>query len=117
MVPVLDFANHSHPATARYDADAHGNAVLVLNPGVKPQEGLEITIDYSGGEKGASEMLYAYGFIPENEEEKNPNANTVKLFLECQEDDPLGPAKRKVFDGEQTVTFGNDGTWESDWIW
>lgn len=116
MVPVLDFANHSHPSVARYDYDEFGDAVLVLNPDVEVKEGMEITIDYSGGEKSASEMLYTYGFIPKDEGEDR-GVETVRLFLECQEDDPLGPAKRRVFNGEQTVTLLSDGSWKSDWIW
>lgn len=115
MVPFLDFANHNTPATARYDVDKDGNAVLVLNEGVEVKEGLEITIDYSGGDKDPAEMLFSYGFIPEDV----GNAGTVRLPLDCQEDDPLAMAKGKVFDGARVVTFFEDDEklWKSDWVW
>lgn len=115
MVPFLDFANHSSPATARYDVDGDGNAVLVLNEGIEAKEGLEITIDYSGGEKDAAEMLFSYGFIPDELSE----AGSVRLPLSCQDDDPLATAKRRVFDGAAVVTFYEDDErpWESDWVW
>ena len=94
MVPCIDMANHASRGRTKalYETDGDGNAVLVLADGVgRIEEGEEITISY-GDDKGASEMVYSYGFI----EDEMQGARQLFLDLEMQEDDPLARVKRVV---------------------
>ncbi|KAJ5359540.1 uncharacterized protein N7496_011953 [Penicillium cataractarum] len=90
MVPCIDMANHvaGPDAKALYDVDSDGNAILQLRWGQSLQPGDEVTISY-GDEKSASEILFSYGFLDEDQSE----AKQVVLDLSLPDDDPLGVAK------------------------
>lgn len=121
MVPCVDMANHtSGEATiARYDTDQTGAAILQFRQdqiaAVEP--GKEVTITY-GDEKGASEMIFSYGFLEDNV----PHARQLFLDLEIPMDDPLRLAKRTVCDEAPGVRIfvEKDGAaigWESKFVW
>ncbi|KKY21436.1 putative set domain protein [Phaeomoniella chlamydospora] len=120
MVPCVDMANHASgdETSALYETDKDGNAVLQFIPyrrhrnsasdsipteNITTKEGTweartvkrdqEITISY-GDEKGASEMLYSYGFL----EEGMTGARQLFLDLDMMEDDPLAIVKKRVCD-------------------
>lgn len=117
MVPCVDFANHaSGDATvALYDTDADGNAVLLLRDGKSVGVNDEITITY-GDEKGASEMLFSYGFL----EETMTSARELYLDLDIPDDDPLRIAKKHVSraaPGFRLFSHGDSVGWEGPFVW
>lgn len=93
MVPFIDMANHASgdKMNALYEADAEGNALLVLCDGAKLKVGDEITITY-GDDKGACEMLFSYGFLDPD----MISAKELFLSLEIPDDDPLKLAKEAI---------------------
>ena len=118
MMPCVDMSNHaSGDATkAFYATDDDGNATLQLFPGKGLRPGEEVTITY-GDEKGASEMIFSYGFI----ESGMQSAQQLFLDLDIPSDDPLRIAKKRVCDEAPGVRIyqGADGTygWESNFVW
>lgn len=72
-----------------------------------------------GDEKGASEMIFSYGFI---ENDVN-DARQLFLDLDISDDDPLKPAKKRVCDdapGVRLFTLPDSSQktgWESDFVW
>lgn len=121
MVPCIDMANHASGdrTGAIYETDSNGNAVLLIRPGIHVEPNDEITITY-GDEKGASEMVFSYGFL---EEELDAfGAKQLFLDLDIPEDDPLGSAKKAVSDvapGFRLHTNPETGrpAWESQFVW
>ena len=102
LVPVLDFANHAQPANACFGVTADGEAILSLRPGsaLDLRGGQEVTIDYSGAEepKGAAEMVFSYGFLPESL--ATAREMVLPLVSPPSDDDdydPLARAKQAVF--------------------
>ena len=104
LVPVLDFANHAQPANACFGVTSDGEAILSLRPSsvLDLRGGQEVTIDYSGAEesKGAAEMAFSYGFLPES----LATAREMVLPLaspaggdDDDDYDPLARAKQAVF--------------------
>ena len=104
MVPCLDMANHGSGSltNALYEIDQEtGDVVLLQIPSDSESRhrlevGGEVLISY-GDNKGASEMVYSYGFI-ENIPEIADNGGAKQLFLDLDipEDDPLRRIKRAV---------------------
>ncbi|KAK2758139.1 hypothetical protein FQN53_008319, partial [Emmonsiellopsis sp. PD_33] len=95
MVPCVDMSNHAagDETGALYETDKDGNAVLQLRWGKKLEVGDEVTITY-GDEKGASEMIFSYGFLETN----MSTARQLFLDLDIPTDDPLRPAKKAICD-------------------
>lgn len=121
MVPCIDMANHASgdKTGAIYETDSNGDAVLLLRPGINVVSGDEITITY-GDEKGASEMVFSYGFLEEDMEKAG--ARQLFLDLDMSEDDPLGIAKKmvsKVAPGFRLYADNATGrpAWESQFVW
>ena len=118
MVPLLDMANHASgdDTVALYETDEFGNAVLQLREGKSVKSGDEVTITY-GDQKGASEMIFSYGFL----ETSMSDARQMFLPLDIPFDDPLRTAKRGVCDEVPGVrlSFRPDGKieWESRFVW
>ncbi|PGG95060.1 hypothetical protein AJ79_10292 [Helicocarpus griseus UAMH5409] len=120
MVPCVDMANHASgdQTGALYETDAKGNAVLQLRWSQSLEVGDEVTITY-GDEKGASEMIFSYGFL----EGDVTNARQLFLDLDIPEDDPLRPAKKAVCDDAPGFCLffrpgsGNATDWESQFVW
>ena len=117
MVPCVDMANHASgdQTAARYETDADGRAVLQTLHGRPLRGGEEVTITY-GDEKGASEMIFSYGFL-----EPVPSARQLFLGLDIPMDDPLRMAKRFVCHEAPGVRVyvqadGQMG-WESPFVW
>ena len=117
MVPYVDMANHAsgEGTIALYDTDASGNGILVLRDGkhLKPED--EVTITY-GDEKGASEMLFSYGFL----EDDLDNARELFLDIDIPDDDPLKLAKKSAFDiAPGFCLFLRDGLirWDGPFVW
>ncbi|KAG5204509.1 SET domain-containing protein 8 [Trichophyton interdigitale] len=121
MVPCIDMANHGagNKTVALYETDLDGNAVLQLRWGQRLKEGEEVTITY-GDRKGASEMIFSYGFLDQGLK----SAQQLLLDLDIPDDDPLKPPKRAVCeDGPGVRIFdAGDGhdqetAWHSDFVW
>ncbi|EEQ30174.1 hypothetical protein McanMca71_000487 [Microsporum canis] len=121
MVPCIDMANHAagDKTIARYETDHEGNAVLQLQWGQRLSEGEEVTITY-GDSKGASEMIFSYGFIDQGVN----SAQQLFLDLDIPDDDPLKPPKRAVCEDGPGVRICDAGdgrdektTWHSDFVW
>jgi hypothetical protein len=118
MVPCVDMANHTSgdETVAVYETDEHRNAVLQLRQGKTLKRGEEITITY-GDEKGASEMIFSYGFL----ESSVNNAKQLFLDLDIPTDDPLRMAKKAVCKEAPGVRLyaKEDGEigWESKYVW
>ncbi|KAK2855678.1 hypothetical protein FQN49_004949 [Arthroderma sp. PD_2] len=121
MVPCIDMANHAagDKTIARYEMDSEGNAVLQLQWGQRLREGEEVTITY-GDNKGASEMIFSYGFIDQGVS----SAQHIFLDLDIPDDDPLKPAKRAVCEDGPGVRISDAGdvqgqrtTWQSKFVW
>jgi hypothetical protein len=114
MLPVLDLVNHSTSTTARYEVS--GDGMVELWPTRELRDGEEVMIDYSGGCKGAGEMLFSYGFIDDD-----ATAGVVMLDLPPAGDDPLGKVKETVWKGSRTVRVYEREeeavSWESEFIW
>ncbi|KAF7717465.1 Uncharacterized protein PECH_000486 [Penicillium ucsense] len=127
IVPCIDMANHTGggEAKALYDVSSDGSVILQLRWGQGVQPGEEVTISY-GDEKPASEMLFTYGFLPDD----LADAKQVLLDVTLPEDDPLAVAKNmfcrknpglKLSVGGakegQTDEAASDIHWESQLIW
>lgn len=118
MVPCVDMANHASgdETVAVYETNECGNAVLQLRQGKRLKQGEEITITY-GDEKGASEMIFSYGFL----ESRVNNAKQLFLDLDIPTDDPLRMAKKAVSKEVPGVRLytKEDGEigWESKYVW
>ena len=109
LVPMLDFANHARPANACFGVTDDGEAILSLRPSsalarLDLQGGQEVTIDYSGSEepKGAAEMVFSYGFLPDSlataREMVLPLPSPFPVPPGDDDDyDPLAKAKQAVF--------------------
>lgn len=113
MVPGLDMVNHSGQPNAYYEELANGNVALLLRPDMKLDMDSEITISY-GTSKSASEMLFSYGFI----DEQNTTMEMVLTLLPSP-DDPLGKAKLAAFEGPPVVRLSQEGEiikWESPFL-
>ncbi|KAG5298558.1 SET domain-containing protein [Histoplasma ohiense] len=119
MVPCIDMVNHASGGrpSALYETDENGNAVLQLRRGQGLEVGDEITITY-GDEKGASEMVFSYGFL----DSSSTSARQLFLDLDIPADDPLRPAKIAVCNTTPGFRLflapGSDVTdWESSFVW
>jgi hypothetical protein len=112
-------ANHASgdETVAVYETNERGSAVLLqLRHGKRLRRGEEITITY-GDEKGASEMIFSYGFL----ENGVRNARQLFLDLDIPTDDPLRMAKKAVCKEVPGVRLytEEDGEigWESKYVW
>ena len=116
MVPYIDMANHASgdETAALYETDGEGNAILVLRDNKGLKRGHEVTITY-GDDKGASEMLFSYGFI----EPEMPCARELFLDLDIPDDDPLKKAKKAAFDTAPGFKLSVDGKthWDGPFVW
>lgn len=118
MVPCIDMANHASgdQTVAVYETDEGKNAVLQLRQGIGLKPGDEVTITY-GDEKGASEMIFSYGFL----ESSVDNARQLFLDLDIPLDDPLRMAKKAVCTEAPGVRLYTraDGEicWDSKYVW
>jgi hypothetical protein len=118
MVPCVDMANHAsgNETVAVYETNECGDVVLQLRQGKRLKRGEEITITY-GDEKGASEIIFSYGFL----ESRVNNARQLFLDLDIPTDDPLRMAKKAVFKEAPGVRLytKEDGEigWESKYVW
>ncbi|WEW56812.1 hypothetical protein PRK78_002267 [Emydomyces testavorans] len=122
MVPCVDMANHAsgNETAALYEIDSNRNVLLQLRSGQTLEEGDEVTITY-GDDKGASEMIFSYGFL------EGPATNARQLFLELEipDDDPMKPAKMMVCDDAPGVRLFSvcdsekvtEINWESPFVW
>lgn len=143
LVPCIDMVNHQESmpaakdtpldatncATAYYECNGEGDAVLLLRDGAKLSAGDEVTISY-GDTKGACEMLFSYGFIPDN---YGTDAKIVFLDLDIPDDDPLAKAKMYKCDAApgfriatvekeepaetDDVSDRDDVDWDGDFVW
>ena len=98
LVPVMDMANHAmeDAANGMYWIEGANNEAHLYLDGkelVKPQE--EIRIIY-GLQKGASEMLFSYGFLDAD----IPDAGAMMLGWEPPVDDELRQAKMEALNLE-----------------
>ncbi|KAI1425676.1 hypothetical protein F5Y12DRAFT_354873 [Xylaria sp. FL1777] len=109
MVPCLDLANHSSPATAYFEENSKDEVVLLLRQGANVPVQDEITIDY-GHDKSAAEMLFSYGFI-----DPVSTAKGIVLPVESMEDDPLAKAKLYVFGSAPTLKITDSDTGIPQW--
>ncbi len=118
MVPLVDMANHASDdkTVAVYETNESKNAVLQLRYGKSLKQGQEIFITY-GDDKGASEMIFSYGFLDASVK----NAKQLFLDLDIPVDDPLRLAKKTVCKEAPGVRlyFQQDGKigWESKYLW
>ena len=117
MVPCVDMANHASgtETIAVYEANEIKDAVLQLRQGKTLKSGEEITISY-GDEKGASEMVFSYGFLDSSMD----NARQLFLDLDIPMDDPLRMAKKAVCEeapGVRLYTKEGKICWESEYVW
>lgn len=117
LVPCIDMANHGSgdAMNAYYVTDKEGNAALVLADGRRPKADEEVLISY-GDDKGASEMLFSYGFI----DEKWENARSLFLNLEIPGDDPLKDGKEAVFheaQGFRLLMVNDYVAWFGPFVW
>lgn len=117
MVPCLDMANHAadDATVSLYEANSHGDALLILRDGSNISRGDEVTITY-GDKKGACEMTFSYGFLDGSTE----TAKELFLDLQALEDDPLGQAKTHVSSAAPGVRIFDQGEgvgWDSDFVW
>lgn len=88
LVPFVDFANHSKNSTAVFEK-VGDKVALILKDAIAPPdfsaEKVEVTINY-GPDKGSSEFLFNYGFIPAD------HGNSKSLSVHYQpEDDAYRP--------------------------
>lgn len=98
LVPMIDMANHAMPyaVNAMYWIEGDNKeACLYLDGWEYVEEGDEITIIY-GLHKGASEMLFSYGFIDDGVED----AGAMMIGWEPPEDDELRDAKMEALNLE-----------------
>ena len=117
MVPYIDMANHASgdETMALYETDKDGDAILVLRNGKQLKRGHEVTITY-GDEKGATEMLFSYGFI----EPSMADARELFLDFDIPDNDPLKKAKKAAFDVAPgfKLSFVNGKTrWHGPFVW
>ncbi|KAL9100870.1 MAG: hypothetical protein Q9163_003814 [Psora crenata] len=116
-VPCIDMANHASgdDTSALYETSTEGDAVLVVRDGKQVGMGGEITITY-GDEKGASEMLFSYGFV----EDDMRSARELYLDLDIPADDPLKLAKKassKTAPGFRLYERGRSVDWDGSFVW
>jgi hypothetical protein len=118
MVPCVDMANHAsgEETVALYETDEERNAVLQLRWGKKLRQGEEVTITY-GDEKGASEMIFSYGFLETSVED----ARQLFLPIDIPDGDPLKQVKKiistkKTAPGLRLAVEHGKTVWESDFI-
>jgi hypothetical protein len=117
MVPGVDMANHRVPANAIYEMH-DGNGHLVLAEDATVKAGDEVFISYGDG-KSAVEMLFSYGFIPQ----EMAYTQSILISLPSPHSDPLGPAKAALASQENCTPgirlFPQDGTirWNSEVLW
>ncbi|GAM42862.1 hypothetical protein TCE0_044f17217 [Talaromyces pinophilus] len=118
MVPCVDMANHAsgEETVALYETDEERNAVLQLRWGKKLRRGEEVTITY-GDEKGASEMIFSYGFLENSVED----ARQLFLPIDIPDNDPLKQAKKRISaektaPGLRLASENGRTVWESDFI-
>lgn len=116
-VPCIDMANHASGAATKaiYETDGQGSAVLQVRDGKKISKGQEVTITY-GDEKGASEMIFSYGFL----EDIMDTARQMFLDLDIPDDDPLRVAKKvvcKVAPGFRLYDDHDTVGWEGPFVW
>ncbi|KAI1303282.1 hypothetical protein F5Y03DRAFT_359900 [Xylaria venustula] len=109
MVPCLDLANHSSPATAYFEENSEDEVLLLLREGANVLAQDEITIDY-GHDKSAAEMLFSYGFI-----DPASTAQSVVLPVESMEDDPLAKAKLYAFGSAPILKISDSDTGVPQW--
>ncbi|GAO47452.1 SET domain-containing protein [Saitoella complicata NRRL Y-17804] len=125
MVPILDFANHSSKANARWERNEAGDMMLVLRDDLAEvvKEGDEITISY-GEEKGSGELLFTYGFL----EEELPYSKQMTALAIPDGDDVAYEleAKMEVWKARAvgpprlTLTVNTDGEhveWDCPWFY
>ena len=117
MVPCVDMANHASgtETVAVYETNERMGAVLQLRRGKSLKSGEEVTITY-GDEKGASEVIFSYGFL----ESSMDNARQLFLDLDIPMDDPLRVAKKaicKEAPGVRLYTVDGKIGWESEYVW
>jgi hypothetical protein len=136
MVPCVDMANHAsgEETVALYETDEERNAVLQLRWGKKLRQGEEVTITYVeyssclsrklsnvltsyGDEKGASEMIFSYGFLETSVED----ARQLFLPIDIPDGDPLKQVKKiistkKTAPGLRLAVEHGKTVWESDFI-
>lgn len=118
MVPCIDLANHAagDATVALYEKTANGDAVLLLIDGKTVSRGEEVTITY-GDEKGASEMLFSYGFLDSGMD----SAQTMLLSLTLSPEDRCRAAKARIADCAPGFNISEtpDGgvRWEGDYVW
>jgi len=108
LVPCLDMVNHSGKPNAYFE-ETENEVVLRLGNGCLVSEGDEVTISY-GSDKGVAEMLYNYGFIPED-----APRNVVRVNMEPFDDDPLRTAKLVVF-GRRPVLVLTETNHKTEWV-
>ncbi|KAI0973984.1 hypothetical protein F4678DRAFT_458772 [Xylaria arbuscula] len=109
MVPYLDLANHSSPATAYFEENSEDEVLLLLREGANILAQDEITIDY-GHDKSAAEMLFSYGFI-----DSAATAQSVVLPVESMDDDPLAKAKLYTFGSAPVLKISDSNTGVPQW--
>ncbi|BFZ61644.1 hypothetical protein YB2330_002717 [Saitoella coloradoensis] len=125
MVPILDFANHSSKANARWERNEAGDMMIVLRDNLAEvvKEGDEITISY-GEEKGSGELLFTYGFL----EEELPYSKQMTTLAISDRDDVAYEleAKMEVWQASAvgpprlTLTVDPDGEhveWDCPWFY
>lgn len=118
MVPVLDMANHTVPASATFDVTPSCDGVLLLEDDVVLETGDEVFISY-GDSKSPLEILFSYGFLPEYTQ----SAGSILLVLPTPNSDPLGPPKAAIAQKESCapgirVFETSDGfEWASELLW
>ena len=98
LVPIMDMSNHAmeNAANAMYWIEGLNNeAHLYLDGKDQVTPGEEVTIIY-GLQKGASEMLFSYGFIDQD----IPDAGAIMLGWEPPIDDELRDAKMETLNLE-----------------
>ena len=135
MVPCVDMANHAsgEETVALYETDEERNAVLQLRWGKTLRQGEEVTITYVrfscllpklsndltsyGDEKGASEMIFSYGFL----EDSVKDARQLFLPIDIPDGDLLKQAKKRISakktaPGLRLAVENGKTVWESDFI-
>lgn len=113
MVPCLDLVNHATDANSSYEPTNDSDVVLLLQPKQRIEVGEEISISY-GPNKSAAEMLFSYGFIPEDLQ-----SDSLVLALHPVPDDPLGRAKAAAFSGAPVARISAEGDmiqWSSPFL-
>ncbi|KAK3304985.1 uncharacterized protein B0T15DRAFT_433510 [Chaetomium strumarium] len=127
MVPCLDLANHSNENTAYFRQETQTESVTLM---IRREiisalcPGDEITISY-GRDKPAAEMLFNYGFIPQD-----PNGSTTSVeqseslmislddtpsWTHWARDDPFLAAKLELFNDAPMLRLSVDREGVASW--